>query len=67
LALKTNIHKQIGLIYEGKWKIVEDRHDSQKKKQIQNLSRLHNICDKWDNTSETMVENENIYVKVANI
>jgi hypothetical protein len=28
LALKTNIHKQIGLIYEGKWKIVEDRHDS---------------------------------------
>jgi hypothetical protein len=28
---------------------------------------LHNICDEWDNTSETMVENENIYVKVANI
>ncbi len=31
LALKTNIHKQIGLIYEGKWKIVEDRHDSKKR------------------------------------
>ncbi len=30
LALKTNIHKQIGLICEGKWKIVEDRHDSKK-------------------------------------
>jgi hypothetical protein len=30
LALKTNIHKEIGLICEGKWKIVEDRHDSKK-------------------------------------
>ncbi len=66
LALKTNIHKQIGLIYEGKWKIVEDRHDSKKETNTK-PSRLHNLCDEWDNTSETMVENENIYVKVANI